>query len=59
MLKNSLNFTELSKYAQSMVVDPTYKISRYVRGISIEVRKEWRIIMLLHEMDLSCLIVYA
>ncbi|KAK4729546.1 hypothetical protein R3W88_022534 [Solanum pinnatisectum] len=55
----SLKFTKLSKYASSMVADPRDEMSRYVTGISKVVRIKCHTTMLLHDMDLSYLMVYA
>ena len=42
-----------------MVGDPREEISRFVRGMSILVRKEYRSSMLYENIDISCLMVYA
>jgi len=49
----SLKFTELSKYAPAMVADPRDEMS-----ISKVVRKECRTAMLLHDIDISLIMVY-
>lgn len=41
-----------------MVVDSRTKISRFLSGMFDMIEKEYCTTMLLHDMDISCLIVY-
>ncbi|WMV24299.1 hypothetical protein MTR67_017684 [Solanum verrucosum] len=54
-----LKFTQLSKYAPTMVVDSRTRMSKFVSGVSEMVVKKCRTTMLINEMDISCLIVHA
>ncbi|WMV54569.1 hypothetical protein MTR67_047954 [Solanum verrucosum] len=52
-------FTQLSKYAPTMVVDSRARMSKFVSGVSKMVVKEWGTAMLIHDMDISRLMVHA
>ncbi|XP_049374797.1 uncharacterized protein LOC125839853 [Solanum verrucosum] len=54
-----LKFNQLSKYAPTMVVDSRAMKSTFVSGMSEMVVKEFRIAMLIHDMDISRLMVHA
>ena len=55
----SLKFTKISKYAPSMVAYPRARMNKFAMGVSIFVEKECRTEMLLNDMDICRLIVYA
>ncbi|KAH0728110.1 hypothetical protein KY284_003975 [Solanum tuberosum] len=55
----ALKFTQLSKYAPSMVADLRDEISKFLTGVYDLVQEECRTKMLYHDMDISRLIVYA
>jgi len=56
----SLKFTNLSKYAPSLVSNPRDEMSRFVMGVSDSIEKECRAALILHDnMDISRLMVYA
>ena len=55
----SLKFTQLSKYAQTMVANPRDRMKKIVMGVSSLVDKEFRTIILLNDMDISMLVVYV
>ena len=55
----SLKFTQLSKYAQTMVANPRDRMKKIVMGVSSLVDKEFRTIILLNDMDISRIMVYA
>ncbi|KAH0654435.1 hypothetical protein KY290_032963 [Solanum tuberosum] len=57
--KYALKFTQFSRYAPTMVVDPRARMNKFVLGVSTMVVKECRTVMLINEMDISCLMVHA
>lgn len=54
-----LKFTQLARYAPTMVEDNRSRMSKFVSGVADSVVKECRIVMLIKEMDLSRLMVHA
>lgn len=59
MKEYSLKFTQLARYALTIVPDSRSKMSKYVLGVSKYVVKECRIAMFIKDMDLPRLMVYA
>ena len=59
MKEYSLMFTDLSKYAPSLVSTPRDKMSRFVIGVSNDLVEEHRSMRLHDSMDLSRLMVHA
>ena len=55
----SFKFTKLSKYAPSLVSNPTYEMSLFVTGVSNDFVEECHSAMLHYNMDISRLIVHA
>ena len=55
----SLKFTRLSKYAPTMVSNPKTMMNKFVVAVSRLVEKECRTKMLLNDIDMSRLMVYA
>ncbi|XP_049406214.1 uncharacterized protein LOC125869832 [Solanum stenotomum] len=55
----SLNFTQLSRYAPTMVANPMARMSKFVTGVSEMVVREFRTIMLINNMDISRLMVHV
>ena len=55
----SLKFTQLSKYAPTMVANPRARMNELVMRVCSLVEKDCRTIMLFNDMDISRLMVYA
>ncbi|XP_049363321.1 uncharacterized protein LOC125828060 [Solanum verrucosum] len=55
----ALKFTQLSKYAPTIVANPRAMMSKFVSGASDLVIKERLTAMVVKEMDVSCLMVHA
>jgi len=55
----TLRFTQISKYAPSIMADRRDKMSKFVSGVSDMVVKECRTAMLVHDMDIFHLIAHA
>uniref|UniRef100_M1DIS6 Retrotransposon gag protein n=1 Tax=Solanum tuberosum TaxID=4113 RepID=M1DIS6_SOLTU len=54
-----MRFTQFSKYAPSIVADRWAKMSKFMSGVSDMVVKEYRKVMLVHDMGISRLMVHA
>ena len=59
MKEYSLKFTQLERYAPTMVADSRFRISKFVSGVYNSVDNEYRIGMLIKKMDISRLMVHA
>ena len=57
--EHALNFILFAKYAQSIVVDSTTRMSKFVSSVSKMVVKESHTAMLINEMVLSCLMTHT
>ena len=55
----SLKFTQLNKYALTMVANPRARMNKFVMGGSIFVGKVCCTIILLNHMDISRLLAYV
>ncbi|XP_049359575.1 uncharacterized protein LOC125824266 [Solanum verrucosum] len=55
----SLKSTQFSKYASTLVEDSRDKMNHFMMGASDLVQKEWCIVMLMDDMDISHLMVFA
>ncbi|WMV50725.1 hypothetical protein MTR67_044110 [Solanum verrucosum] len=58
-MEYALSFILLSKYGPSIVTDRRDKNSKFVLGVSDMIVKEYRTAILVHEMDISCLMVHT
>jgi len=55
----AFRFTQLSKYAHSIVVDRRTKMTKFVSGVLDLVVKECRTAMLVHDMDIARFIIHT
>ena len=55
----SLKFTQLSKYVPTMVANPRVRMNKSVIGVSSSVEKECCMAVILNDMDISRIMVYA
>ena len=59
MLENSLKYTDLSMFARTMVSNPRSRMNNFFMGVARLVKTDYRTTMLLNDMDISKLEVYA
>ena len=59
VLKYSLKFTKLSKYAPSLVSNPRDEMNCFVKKVSHDLQQECNLAMIHDHMNISCLIVHA
>ena len=59
VLEYSLKFTKLSKYAPSLVSDPTDEMNYFVTGVSDDLQEKCHLAMLHDNMKISRLMVHA
>lgn len=52
------NFTQLARYASHVVVDSRSKMSKFVSGVSSNMVKECRTMIMIKKIDISRLMVY-
>lgn len=53
--QHSLKFTKFSKYAPFIATDPKDRMSKFISCIFYLVTKECKMVMLVKDMDISCL----
>lgn len=58
MREYSLNFTKLSMYAPFIVSDPRGRMSKFISSVSNVVSKEFKMVMIIKEIDISRLMTY-
>ena len=59
ILEYSIKFTQLSKYAPSLVSDPRDEINCFVTGVSDDLKEEYHSAILHDKMNISHLMVHA
>jgi len=59
VMEYALRFTQLSKYNPYIVANRRTKMIKFVSGVSNLVVKECRTALLMHDMDISCLLVHS
>ncbi|XP_069144358.1 uncharacterized protein [Solanum lycopersicum] len=59
VVEYSLKYTNLSKYAPSLVSYPRDEMSRFVTGVSDDLKEECHSVMLYDNMDIYCLMVHS